>query len=112
MPTDVCRENRVLLVTDEIQPGVQANPSPTCMTGIRPDVLVISNALAGGFYPVSIVLASNEILSVYKQATTAARSAAIRLAVPGAHRASSPDRGRPGGARGIRLGLRPNQVGF
>ncbi len=34
--------------------------------GIRPDVLIIGKALAGGFYPVSAVLASKEILGVYQ----------------------------------------------
>jgi ornithine--oxo-acid transaminase len=34
--------------------------------GIRPDVLIVGKALAGGFYPVSAVLASKEIMGVYK----------------------------------------------
>ena len=33
---------------------------------ITPDVLIIGKALAGGFYPVSAVLASRQILGVYK----------------------------------------------
>ena len=33
---------------------------------IRPDLLIVGKALAGGFYPVSAVLASKEILGVYK----------------------------------------------
>ena len=33
--------------------------------GITPDVLIVGKALAGGFYPVSAVLASREILAVY-----------------------------------------------
>ena len=33
---------------------------------ITPDVLIVGKALAGGFYPVSAVLASREILGVYK----------------------------------------------
>jgi ornithine--oxo-acid transaminase len=34
--------------------------------GIRPDVLIVGKALAGGFYPVSAVLASKEILGVFQ----------------------------------------------
>ena len=34
--------------------------------GIKPDVLIVGKALAGGFYPVSAVLASKEILGVYQ----------------------------------------------
>jgi ornithine--oxo-acid transaminase len=33
--------------------------------GIQPDVLIIGKALAGGYYPVSAVLASKEILGVF-----------------------------------------------
>ena len=32
---------------------------------IRPDVVIVGKALAGGFYPVSAVLASKEILGVF-----------------------------------------------
>jgi ornithine--oxo-acid transaminase len=34
--------------------------------GIRPDVLIVGKALAGGFYPVSAVLSSKEILGVFR----------------------------------------------
>jgi ornithine--oxo-acid transaminase len=34
--------------------------------GITPDLLIVGKALAGGFYPVSAVLSSKEILGVYK----------------------------------------------
>ena len=33
--------------------------------GVRPDMVIIGKALAGGFYPVSAVLASKEILGVF-----------------------------------------------
>jgi ornithine--oxo-acid transaminase len=33
--------------------------------GIRPDVLIVGKALAGGFYPVSAILSSDEILGVF-----------------------------------------------
>jgi ornithine--oxo-acid transaminase len=33
---------------------------------ITPDVLIVGKALAGGFYPVSAILASSEIMGVYK----------------------------------------------
>ena len=44
-------------------------------------MLIVGKALAGGFYPVSAVLASKEVLGVFKPGITAARSAAIRWAV-------------------------------
>ncbi len=65
---DICRENRVLLMTDEIQSGLGRTGKMFAYMheGIRPDVLIIGKALAGGFYPVSAVLASKEILGIYQ----------------------------------------------
>jgi len=64
----ICRENRVLLMTDEIQSGLGRTGKVFAYMheAITPDVLIIGKALAGGFYPVSAVLASHEILGVYK----------------------------------------------
>ncbi|HLK33249.1 MAG TPA: ornithine--oxo-acid transaminase [Terriglobales bacterium] len=65
---DICRRNRVLLMADEIQSGLGRTGKLFAYMheGIRPDVLIIGKALAGGFYPVSAVLASKEILGVYQ----------------------------------------------
>jgi ornithine--oxo-acid transaminase len=64
----ICRENRVLLMADEIQSGLgRTGKMFACMhEGVQPDVLIIGKALAGGFYPVSAVLASKEILGVFQ----------------------------------------------
>ena len=65
---EICQENRVLLMTDEIQSGLGRTGKffAYMHEGIRPDVLIVGKALAGGFYPVSAVLASKEILGVFK----------------------------------------------
>jgi ornithine--oxo-acid transaminase len=65
---ELCRENRILLMTDEIQSGLGRTGKlfAYMYDGITPDVLIVGKALAGGFYPVSAVLASKEILGVYK----------------------------------------------
>jgi ornithine--oxo-acid transaminase len=64
---DICRENRVLLMADEIQSGLGRTGKLFAYMheGITPDVLIVGKALAGGFYPVSAVLASREILGVF-----------------------------------------------
>jgi len=64
----ICRRNRVLLMADEIQSGLGRTGKLFAYMheGITPDVLIIGKALAGGFYPVSAVLASKEILGVYQ----------------------------------------------
>jgi ornithine--oxo-acid transaminase len=65
---EICREQRVLLITDEIQSGLGRTGKLFAYMheGIRPDILIVGKALAGGFYPVSAVLSSKEILGVYK----------------------------------------------
>lgn len=64
----ICRENRVLMMCDEIQSGLGRTGELFAYMheGIKPDVLIIGKALAGGFYPVSAVLASREILGVFR----------------------------------------------
>jgi ornithine--oxo-acid transaminase len=64
----ICRENRVLLMADEIQSGLGRTGKLFAYMheAITPDVLIVGKALAGGYYPVSAVLASREILGVFK----------------------------------------------
>jgi ornithine--oxo-acid transaminase len=65
---DICRNNNVLLMTDEIQSGLGRTGKLFAYMheGIKPDVLIVGKALAGGFYPVSAVLASREVLGVFQ----------------------------------------------
>jgi ornithine--oxo-acid transaminase len=65
---EICREHRVLFMADEIQSGLgRTGKMFACMhEGVQPDMLIIGKALAGGFYPVSAVLASKEILGVFQ----------------------------------------------
>jgi ornithine--oxo-acid transaminase len=65
---DICRENHVLLMLDEIQSGLGRTGRLFAYQheDVRPDVLIIGKALAGGFYPVSGVLASKEVLGVFE----------------------------------------------
>ncbi len=64
----ICRENNVLLMCDEIQSGLGRTGKLFAYMheGIHPDVLIVGKALAGGFYPVSAILSSKEILGVYQ----------------------------------------------
>jgi ornithine--oxo-acid transaminase len=63
----ICRENRVLLIADEIQSGLGRTGKLFAFMheDIRPDAVIVGKALAGGFYPVSAVLASKEVLGVF-----------------------------------------------
>jgi len=65
---EICRQNRVLLMADEIQSGLGRTGKLFAYMheGITPDVLIVGKALAGGYYPVSAILASKEILGVFQ----------------------------------------------
>ena len=64
---NICRENNVLLILDEIQSGLGRTGKLFAYMHdqIKPDVLIIGKALSGGFYPVSAVLSSREVLGVF-----------------------------------------------
>ena len=68
LAAEICRQNCVLLIVDEIQAGLGRTGKLFAFEHekIRPDVVIIGKALAGGFYPVSAVLASKEILGVFQ----------------------------------------------
>jgi ornithine--oxo-acid transaminase len=64
----LCKENNVLLICDEIQAGLGLSGKMFAFEydNIRPDMVIIGKALSGGFYPVSAVLSSKEVLGVFK----------------------------------------------
>jgi len=65
---DICKKNNVLLMADEIQTGLgRAGKLFACeYEGVRPDVTIIGKAMAGGFYPVSAVLADKDLLGLFR----------------------------------------------
>jgi ornithine--oxo-acid transaminase len=65
---ELCRQNNVLLVADEIQSGLGRTGKLFAFEheNVRPDLVIIGKALAGGFYPVSAVLGHKEILGVFR----------------------------------------------
>jgi ornithine--oxo-acid transaminase len=64
---EICKRNNVLLMADEIQTGLgRTGKLFACEhEGVRPDVMIVGKALAGGFYPVSAVLADEPILGLF-----------------------------------------------
>ncbi|MEO0079179.1 MAG: ornithine--oxo-acid transaminase [candidate division WOR-3 bacterium] len=63
----ICTEAEILLVLDEIQTGLGRTGRLFCYEheSARPDILIVGKALGGGCYPVSGILASREIMSVF-----------------------------------------------
>lgn len=60
----LCKEHEVLFIADEIQTGLGRTGKMLCCDyeDVRPDILILGKALSGGLYPVSAVLADDEII--------------------------------------------------
>jgi ornithine--oxo-acid transaminase len=65
---ELCREEHVLLMADEIQTGLgRTGRMFACQhEGVRPDVTILGKALGGGVLPVSAVLADRELLGLFQ----------------------------------------------
>jgi ornithine--oxo-acid transaminase len=63
---DLCTQNNVLMMADEIQTGLGRTGKlfATMHDDVRADVVILGKALGGGFYPVSAVLADEPVMKV------------------------------------------------
>lgn len=66
--SELCRKYNVLFIADEVQTGIaRTGKLIACHhEEVQPDILILGKALSGGMYPVSAVLADNEIMNVIK----------------------------------------------
>lgn len=64
---ELCRENNVLFIADEIQAGLgRTGKMFACeWEDVNPDMYILGKALGGGVFPISCVVADNEILGVF-----------------------------------------------
>ncbi len=79
----MCSEYNALFIADEIQTGIARTGSLLAICGdctckghcerqksyTKPDILILGKALSGGTYPVSAVLADNEVMEVITPGT-------------------------------------------
>ena len=65
---DLCKKHNVLFIADEIQTGIARTGKMLACDheGIRPDMLVLGKAVSGGVFPVSAVLADDDIMLTIK----------------------------------------------
>lgn len=61
---ELCKEKNVLFIADEVQTGIaRTGKLLACdWEGFKPDILILGKALSGGVYPVSAVLANDDIM--------------------------------------------------
>jgi len=65
---NLCKAKNVLFIADEVQTGIARTGKLIACEheGVRPDVLILGKAMSGGFYPVSAVLADDDIMLCIK----------------------------------------------
>ncbi len=65
---ELCTEKNVLFIADEIQSGLGRCGATFCCDteNVRPDVYILGKALGGGIMPISAVVSSRKILSVFQ----------------------------------------------
>lgn len=64
----LCKEHNVLFIADEVQTGIARTGKLLACDheNVKPDILVLGKAVSGGVYPVSCVLANDDIMMVIK----------------------------------------------
>ena len=65
---ELCKAKNVLFIADEVQTGLARTGKMLACDheGVHPDILILGKALSGGVYPVSAVLADDEIMLCIK----------------------------------------------
>ncbi len=65
---ELCTDNNVLFIADEVQTGIARTGKLLAVEheNVQPDILILGKALSGGMYPVSAVLANDEIMMTIK----------------------------------------------
>ncbi len=66
--SELCKQKNVLFIADEVQTGIARTGKLLACDheGVRPDVLILGKALSGGVYPISAVLADNDVMLCIK----------------------------------------------
>lgn len=65
---ELCAQHNVLFIADEVQTGIARTGKLLAVNheNVKPDILILGKALSGGVYPVSAVLADDEVMNVIK----------------------------------------------
>ncbi|MDP2422823.1 MAG: ornithine--oxo-acid transaminase [Bacteroidales bacterium] len=64
----LCKQKNVLFIADEVQTGIARTGRMLACDheNVKPDILILGKALSGGVYPVSAVLANDDIMLCFK----------------------------------------------
>lgn len=64
----LCEKHNVLFIADEVQTGIARTGRMLAVDheNVKPDILILGKAISGGVYPISAVLADDDIMEVIK----------------------------------------------
>ncbi|MCB0465910.1 MAG: ornithine--oxo-acid transaminase [Aequorivita sp.] len=67
----LCEKHNVLFIADEVQTGIARTGKLLAVDheNVKPDILILGKAMSGGAYPVSAVLANDNVMGVIKPGT-------------------------------------------
>ncbi|MFP4064244.1 MAG: ornithine--oxo-acid transaminase [Bacteroidales bacterium] len=65
---ELCKKHNVLYIADEVQTGIARTGKMLACDheNVKPDVVILGKAISGGLYPVSAVLANDDVMLVIK----------------------------------------------
>ncbi|MGA9590883.1 MAG: ornithine--oxo-acid transaminase [Salegentibacter sp.] len=65
---ELCKKHNVLFIADEVQTGIARTGKLLAVDheDVKPDILILGKAISGGVYPVSAVLANDNVMNVIK----------------------------------------------
>ena len=65
---ELCEKHNVLFIADEVQTGIARTGKLLAVDHeeVKPDILILGKAISGGVYPVSAVLANDNVMNVIK----------------------------------------------
>ncbi len=65
---NICKENNVLFIADEVQTGIARTGKLLACDheGVKPDIVILGKAISGGVYPISAVLADDDVMLTIK----------------------------------------------
>ncbi|MCY2687276.1 ornithine--oxo-acid transaminase [Salinimicrobium sp. TH3] len=63
---ELCEKHNVLFIADEVQTGIARTGKLLAVEheNVKPDILILGKAISGGVYPVSAVLANDDVMNV------------------------------------------------
>ncbi|MDA3779034.1 MAG: ornithine--oxo-acid transaminase [Bacteroidales bacterium] len=66
--SELCKKHNVLFIADEVQTGIARTGKLLACDheNVKPDILILGKAISGGVYPVSAVLANDDIMLTIK----------------------------------------------